>query len=200
MNIDNEEFIEGKSEIKELFSYIDYLDLNEYARFTPYLARGLEIYTGTVWEVFDKKQRLTCAIGGGGRYDKIITNFIGDGNKYPAVGISFGLVPICELLEESTSDSLYDLLIIPMDTNKESLLLASKLRNNGIKVIIEMNKRKVKKALESANKNSIPYVIILGQNEIDTNTIELKDMNNSKSIKINLDNTNEIVDIIKNKH
>ena len=200
MNIDNEEFIEGKSEIKELFSYIDYLDLNEYARFTPYLARGLEIYTGTVWEVFDKKQRLTCAIGGGGRYDKIITNFIDDGNKYPAVGISFGLVPICELLEESTSDSLYDLLIIPMDTNKESLLLASKLRNNGIKVIIEMNKRKVKKALESANKNSIPYVIILGQNEIDTNTIELKDMNNSKSIKINLDNTNEIIDIIKNKH
>ena len=87
-----------------------------------------------------------------------------------------------------------------MDTNKESLLLASKLRNNGIKVIIEMNKRKVKKALESANKNSIPYVIILGENEIDTNTIELKDMNNSKSIKINLDNTNEIVDIIKNKH
>jgi histidyl-tRNA synthetase len=87
-----------------------------------------------------------------------------------------------------------------MDTNKESLLLASKLRNNGIKVIIEMNKRKVKKALESANKNSIPYVIIIGQNEIDTNTIELKDMNNSKSIKINLDNTNEIVDIIKNKH
>lgn len=87
-----------------------------------------------------------------------------------------------------------------MDTNKESLLLASKLRNNGIKVIIEMNKRKVKKALESANKNGIPYVIILGQNEIDTNTIELKDMNNSNSIKINLDNTNEIVDIIKNKH
>ena len=87
-----------------------------------------------------------------------------------------------------------------MNTNKESLLLASKLRNNGIKVIIEMNKRKVKKALESANKNSIPYVIILGQNEIDTNTIELKDMNNSNSIKINLDNTNEIVDIIKNKH
>lgn len=161
MNIDNEEFIEGKSEIKELFSYIDYLNLNEYARFTPYLARGLEIYTGTVWEVFDKKQRLTCAIGGGGRYDKIITNFIDDGNKYPAVGISFGLVPICELLEESTSDSLYDLLIIPMDTNKESLSLASKLRNNGIKVIIEMNKRKVKKALESANKNSIPYVIIM---------------------------------------
>ena len=110
------------------------------------------------------------------------------------------LVGVCELLEESTSDSLYDLLIIPMDTNKESLLLASKLRNNGIKVIIEMNKRKVKKALESANKNSIPYVIILGQNEIDTNTIELKDMNNSKSIKINLDNTNEIVDIMKNKH
>ena len=57
-----------------------------------------------------------------------------------------------------------------------------------------------KRSGKPLKKNSIPYVIILGQNEIDTNTIELKDMNNSKSIKINLDNTNEIVDIIKNKH
>ena len=196
-NINNESFIEGMSEIKELFTYIKELHLEDNAIFTPYLARGLEIYTGTVWEVFDKQKRLTCAIGGGGRYDKIITNFIDDGNSYPAVGISFGLVPICELLEDYMVSS-YDLLIIPLDTNVESLQLAGKLRSNDIKVIIEMNKRKVKKALESADKNKIPYVIVLGENEIKTREIEIKDMNNSTNIKVNIDDIDKIVNIIKN--
>lgn len=195
-NINNESFIEGMSEIKELFTYIKELHLEDNAIFTPYLARGLEIYTGTVWEVFDKQKRLTCAIGGGGRYDKIITNFIDDGNSYPAVGISFGLVPICELLEDYMVSS-YDLLIIPLDTNVESLKLAGKLRSNDIKVIIEMNKRKVKKALESADKNKIPYVIVLGENEIKTREIEIKDMNNSTNIKVNIDDIDKIVNIIK---
>ncbi len=196
-NINNESFIEGMSEIKELFTYIKELHLEDNAIFTPYLARGLEIYTGTVWEVFDKQKRLTCAIGGGGRYDKIITNFIDDGNSYPAVGISFGLVPICELLEDYMVSS-YDLLIIPLDTNVESLKLAGKLRSNDIKVIIEMNKRKVKKALESADKNKIPYVIVLGENEVKTREIEIKDMNNSTNIKVNIDDIDKIVNIIKN--
>ena len=196
-NINNESFIEGMSEIKELFTYIKELHLEDNAIFTPYLARGLEIYTGTVWEVFDKQKRLTCAIGGGGRYDKIITNFIDDGNSYPAVGISFGLVPICELLEDYMVNS-YDLLIIPLDTNVESLKLAGKLRSNDIKVIIEMNKRKVKKALESADKNKIPYVIVLGENEVKTREIEIKDMNNSTNIKVNIDDIDKIVNIIKN--
>ena len=197
MNITNNSFIEGREEIKELFNYITSLSLEEECKFTPYLARGLEIYTGVVWEVFDKKQRLTCAIGGGGRYDKIITNFIDDGNKYPALGISFGLVPICEILENKSKESFYDLLIIPMDTNIESLRLAATLRNKNIKVIIEMNKKKIKKALDSANKNNIPYVIILGQNEINNNTIEIKDMNNSTNIKVDINDIDKMIDIIK---
>ena len=198
LDITNNYFLEGREEIKELFSYIKELSLTE-CKFTPYLARGLEIYTGTVWEVFDKEQRLTCAIGGGGRFDKIITNFINDGNKYPAVGISFGIVPICEILGNLSETALYDLLIIPMDTNKESLKLANKLRENGIKVIIEMNKRKVKKALESANKNNIPYVIILGENEIKENVLEIKDMNNSTNIKVELDNIEAMCQIIRKR-
>ena len=54
--------------------------------------------------MFDEKQRITCALGGGGRYDKIITNFIDDGNTYPSVGISFGIVPICSILEDIEKD------------------------------------------------------------------------------------------------
>ena len=198
LNIRNESFIEGKREIQELFGYLKELSITE-CKFTPYLARGLEIYTGTVWEVFDVKQRLTCAIGGGGRFDKIITNFINDGTSYPAVGISFGIVPICEILENTNKEALYDLLIIPMDTNTESLKLANKLRKKGIKVIIEMNKRKVKKALESANKNNIPYVIILGENEIKENTLEIKDMINSENIKVELNNIEKMYEIIEKR-
>lgn len=196
LDIDNEIFIEGKNEIRELFSYLEKLNITE-CKFTPYLARGLEIYTGTVWEVFDREKRLTCAIGGGGRYDNIITNFINDGNKYPAVGMSFGLVPICEILDGSTNKSLYDLLIIPMNTEIESLALANKLRENNIKVIVEMNKRKIKKALDSANKNNIPYVIILGENELNSGFIEIKDMNNSTNIKIDINNIEEMCNIIR---
>ena len=198
MNITNEYFIEGREEIKELFGYLKELEINE-CRFTPYLARGLEIYTGSVWEVFDKEQRLTCAIGGGGRYDKIITNFINDGNEYPAVGISFGMVPICEILGAKNEDSLYDLLIIPMDTNTESLKLANKLRERGIKVLIEMNKRKVKKALDSANRNNIPYVIILGENEIKENILQIKDMKNSDNISVLLDDIDKMCLILEKR-
>jgi len=195
MDIANDYFIEGRSEIKELFGYVKDLGLDE-CRFTPYLARGLEIYTGTVWEVFDKEQRLTCAIGGGGRFDKIITNFINDGNSYPAVGISFGIVPICEILGSSVEKSLYDLLIIPMDTNSQALKLANSLREEGIRVLIEMNKRKVKKVLESANKNGVPYVIILGENEIKENTLEIKDMKNSTNIKVDINDIDNMCEII----
>lgn len=198
MNITNEYFAQGKEEIKELFGYLRELSLDE-CKFTPYLARGLEIYTGTVWEVFDEKQRLTCAIGGGGRYDKIITNFINDGNVYPAVGISFGIVPICEILSTSEEKSLYDLLIIPMDTNTECLKLANSLREKGIRVLIEMNKRKIKKVLESADKNGIPYVIILGENEINEKILEVKDMKNSTNIKVELNDIEKICNIIEKR-
>ena len=196
LDITNEIFLEGKEEIKELFNYIVKLGL-EGCRFTPYLARGLEIYTGSVWEVFDNTKTITSALGGGGRYDKIITNFIDDGNKYPAVGISFGLVPICELLKEDNIDNICDLLIIPLNTNIDSLILANSLREKGIKVNIEMTGRKLKKVLESASKNNIPYVIVLGENEVNTGTIEIKDMESGTKEEFNIKDISKIYDYIK---
>ena len=136
--------------------------------------------------MFDKKQRIMSAIGGGGRYDKIITNYIEDGNTYPAVGISFGIVPICEILKEEVNEALYDVLIVPMNTNIESLKLANSLRKDDIKVLIEMNNRKLKKVFESADKNNVPYVIVLGENEVNEGTIEIKDMKNKTTSKFNI--------------
>ena len=188
---------EGLEEVLELSNYIEKLGLTECV-FTPYLARGLEIYTGVVFEVFDKKKRITSSIGAGGRYDKIITNFIDDGNEYPALGMTFGLAPIYEILnmENKDKEELYDLLIIPMGCEIESLNLANKLRNSNVKVVIEM-KKKLNKSLDWANRNNIPYVIIIGENEVNSNKIKIKDMNDSTEYEVELDNIDKILDIIR---
>lgn len=197
----NDTLKEGISEVRELSKYLDDLGLNECV-FTPYLARGLEIYTGTIWEVFDKEGRVTSSIGAGGRYDNIITNFINDGNKYPAVGMTFGLVPIYEIvtrMNKISNSDLYDLYIIPMDDSIGSLSLANSLREYNIRVIVEMNKRRVKKALSWADKNNIPYVIVLGSQEEESGKGVIKDMKNGNNYDVSFDDIDSIVKIIKDK-
>ena len=190
---------EAIQEIKTLSSYIEKLNLSDNTTFTPTLARGLSIYTSTVFEFFDKKERLTCSLGGGGRYDKIITDFIDDGNIYPAVGLSFGLEPIYTIIkDEMSSDNLIDVYIIPMGTEVESLMLARNLRQNNINVIVEMNNRKLKKCFEYASKENIKYVIVVGSDEIQENMYTIKDMTTSEQLKLPY---NELKDyILANKN
>ena len=198
-NSNNSLLLDGIREVLELSNYLEELGVNE-CRFTPYLARGLEIYTGTVWEVFDAKRRITSSIGGGGRYDKIITNFINDGNDYPAVGMTFGLVPIYEILamdSSSSSDRLYDLYVVPMNENIYSLKFANSLRNMGVRVIVEFNNKKLKKAFNWASKNDIPYVVVIGSTEIETGVINIRDMVNSMDISVNINELDNICKIVK---
>ena len=129
----------------------------------------------------------------------MITNYINDGIIYPAVGISFGLSSIFELLKEKEDIKTYNdyLYIIPMNTEKESLDIANKLRNKGIKVIIEMNKRKIKKCFEWADKNNIPYALVIGEDEINNNIINIKNMKTGNSITYQIEEIDRIVDDIK---
>ena len=195
-NTTNELIKKGLFELNELELYIS--DYKDKTKFVATLARGQEYYTGNVFEVYSKNNELSCSLGGGGRYDNMITNFINDGNMYPAVGISFGLSTIYEILknkEEFKNKSLIDIYIIPMNTKKESLSLANKLRTLGYKVDLEMNDRKVKKCFEFANKENIPYVIVLGEDEIKNNYFNLKNMITGEQFKI--DQIDQIKDIIK---
>ena len=198
INTNNELLKQGIEEILELNAYLEGMNIIKYTSFKPFLARGLEIYTGTVWEIFDKKNRITSSLGGGGRYDKIITNFINDGNIYPAVGMSFGLEPIYTILkEENIKTPLYDLYIFPFEMSPEILNIAQTLRQSGIKVIVEMNRKKIKKGLDFANRNNIPYVIIVGEDEIKTNTYSLKNMLTGEQRSLSLE---EIVKELKNEN
>lgn len=188
---ENEILNEGIKELETLKKYVEELNLAEYVQFLPSLARGQEYYTGTVFEVYDAKGDIKSSIGGGGRYDKMITDFINDGKQYPAVGISFGLNVIYEILkerEEFIQKALTDIFIIPMGTEIECLKIAETLRKADFKVEVEMKTRKMKKSLEYANEENIPYVFILGEDELKQNQVSVKDMKNKTQTTISLEN------------
>jgi len=192
---------EGIDELLELERYLNGMNLMEYCVFKSTLARGQDYYTGNVFEVYEKNGKLSGSIGGGGRYDNMVTEFIDDGNMYPAVGVSFGLTSIYELLKNDPKfedSSLLDLFVIPMGTNIESLNLACKLRNLGIKVDVQMEDKKLKKSLDFANKENIPYIIILGEDEIKNNSFKLKNMLENKEDVISFDNLEKVKEIISN--
>ena len=181
----NELVNEGLAEIDDLYRYLEGTEAVKCMKFAPYLARGIDIYTGTVWEIFlkDRKvgnQEFNLSIGGGGRFDKIITSFVDDGNEYPAVGMSFGLDVIYEILilkEANKKIATVDLYVIPMNTEAETFKFVSQMRAIGVRTEMEKKVQKLKKSMNFANKMNIPYVIIIGENEILNNTIQLKDMN-----------------------
>lgn len=196
----NETLKQGLQEINNLTSYLESLKLQDICVFTPTLARGQNYYTGNVFEVYEKNSKLNCSIGGGGRYDKMITNFINDGEVYPAVGISFGLVPIYEILKERETFSYktnLDVFIIPIGTDIECLKLAVNLRKMNLKVEVEMQKKKIKKSLEFASREKIPFVILLGEDEIKENNFKLKDMNRGKETSISFTDLEKAYEIIK---
>ncbi|WP_121605177.1 histidine--tRNA ligase [Virgibacillus sp. Bac332] len=176
----NEQVRQGLTELKELESYLEFLNINKQCVFNPFLARGLEIYTGTIYEVFLSDQSIKSSIGSGGRYDNAIGGLIGTNETYSTVGISFGLDVIYTAMRTSETELKenpdIDYYIIPLGTQKEALLVANDLRKKGYKVDYEMSNKKIGKALEKANKEKVRNVIIIGKYEVNNNQFKIKDM------------------------
>ena len=167
-------------EVEELQRALEELGVAECCRFTPHLARGLNYYTGTIWEVFDKAGRITSSLGGGGRYDKIITDWIDNGLEYPSVGMAFGLEPIMAVLQGEAGngkrEAFVDMLLVPIGgVGKQAQELASTLRDKGKKVLV-WHGGKVGKAMEYADKENIASVIVFGEKEASSGKIMVKDM------------------------
>lgn len=144
---------------------------------------------GTVFEVYQTNGEVKSSIVGGGRYDKMIGNFIGDGKKYPAVGISFGLDVIFDILKAkgNLKNTNIDVYIIPMQNKVQALKIATDLRKQDINVDIEMNNKKLKKALNYANIEEIPSVIIIGDDELKEDKVILKNMQTGSQIKVKIE-------------
>ncbi|WP_166462394.1 histidine--tRNA ligase [Psychrobacillus vulpis] len=175
----NELISKGMEELKELTEYLTYLNINKQCIFNPFLARGLEIYTGTIYEMFLQDGSISSSIGSGGRYDNAISGLLGTDETYSTVGISFGLDVIYAAVELNNMinySSQLDFYIIPFQFRKEALLVATQLRTMGFKVEIEMKIKKMNKALVRANKEGVKQVIFIGENEVANNKIKIKDM------------------------
>lgn len=184
--VQNDQVRQGVIELKELASYLEFLSVDNQCVFNPFLARGLEIYTGTIYEIFLSDQSIKSSIGSGGRYDNAIGGLIGSNESFSTVGISFGLDVIYSAMSSSrkteTKNANVDYYVIPLGTQKEALMVANDLRKKGYIVEFEMSKKKLGKALEKANKEKVRNVIIIGEEEVTNNQIKIKDMVSGKEI------------------
>ncbi|MBE9490382.1 MAG: ATP phosphoribosyltransferase regulatory subunit, partial [Bacteroidetes bacterium] len=163
------------------------------------LARGLEYYTGAIFEVSAPKGVEMGSIGGGGRYDDL-TGIFGLKNV-SGVGISFGLDRIYLVLEAlnlfpKTVTNNVDVLFINFGEAEAlfSLKAIKILRVNGINAELYPDTSKMKKQMNYANKRNIPFVVLVGDKELGSNTYTLKDMSSGEQLKVSLD---ELISRIK---
>lgn len=170
----------GLDELMELEGYLEGLGMKTECIFNPFLARGLEIYTGSIYEIFLKDESIKSSIGSGGRYDNAIGGLLGTDQKFSTVGISFGLDVIYTAIslnkQLNQEESTVDYYVIPINTEKESFKVAMQLRERGYNVEMELGKKRLGKLMEKANKEGFPNVIIIGEEEVKSNQIIIKEM------------------------
>jgi histidyl-tRNA synthetase len=165
------------AEVLDLERELENLGVLSSCEFAPYLARGLNIYTGSVWEIFAKDGQMTSSLGGGGRYDRIIGNFIGRGD-YPAVGTSFGLEPIMAVLKDRGADaqSLIDVMIVPLGVEAFAQKFADTLRAEGRRVLVYLGGKTLGKAFEYASACGIKSVAVVGADEANGKPVTFKEI------------------------
>ncbi len=178
----NEMFDEGAGELKTVMHHMESFGVpSSHFAVDLTIARGLDYYTGTVYETVMLDHPEIGSICSGGRYDNLAEYYTD--RKLPGVGISIGLTRLFYVLNEQglLSNTLNtapaDVLILPMtDDFAPAIRLATSLRNVGIRTQLYTEPKKFKAKIGYANKLSIPYVIFMGEDEIAANVCSLKDM------------------------
>ena len=188
--------LSGIDEMKELFRYLALYEVpEEYLLFDLFLARGLDYYTGPIYETMVKEPKIG-SITGGGRYDNLIGMF--SGTDYPATGCSIGLERIVTVMEEMQMfpDQLktpIQVLVTVFDPNTldYSIKITKELRASNIYTEIYSGASKLRGQFGLANDKSIPLVIIAGPDEIEKNQFNLKNMQSGEQ------NNFPLADLIK---
>ncbi len=183
----------GSENLTDLFKALGNYGVMEYVKFDPSVVRGLTYYTGTVFECFAKSSELKRSIFGGGRFDDLVETF--GGGKVGAVGFAISDVVIMELLKQL--NKLPNINPIPTkilvtifspELKDKSIELGSTLRDQGINTEIYPDpEAKLDKQLKYANKKGIPFVVIIGDNEVKTQTLTVKDMSSGVQTSYALD-------------
>lgn len=191
----NEVFDTGLEELNTVVRYLgDFGVPEENFAVDLSIARGLDYYTGTVYETTLLDYPEIGSVCSGGRYDNLAEYYTD--KQLPGVGISIGLTRLFYVLGEQgllnpdLPTAPADVLILPMTEDLgPAIALATQLRQAGIRTQLQCEDKKFKAKMNYADKLSIPYVIFLGEDEINAGVVACKDMQSGEQTKLPLDET-----------
>jgi histidyl-tRNA synthetase len=200
LNINNEIFNNGIEELEAVVNGIRLFGIPE-NNFTVDLtiARGLDYYTGTVYETFLNDYRQLGSVCSGGRYDNL-AEFYTD-KKLPGVGISIGLTRLFYKLNELNAvkvsrESVSKVLVVSASSDITPCLpIATAFRSSGINTELFLTDKKIKAKFKYADKLNIPFVVVIGEDEIANNTVSLKNMKTGEQFQVSIE---EAINIINN--
>ena len=200
LNFTNELFLQGLTELKEVVKYVRLFgvpDTNFKVDLT--IARGLDYYTGTVYETFLNDYRELGSVCSGGRYDNL-AEFYTD-KKMPGVGVSIGLTRLFSKLSElnilkEKDESISKVLVVSMtDDISRALEVATKIREEGINTDVYLENKKIKAKFKYADKLKIPYVAVIGEEEEKNGTVSLKNMETGEQEEMSIE---KMIEVLKN--
>ena len=179
----------SRNHFETVIKYLDALNISY--QLNPRMVRGLDYYTGTTFEFVHELLGAQSGIGGGGRYDGLMEQLGGQSLS----GIGFGLGVDRALLAAEAEGVIgedafvSDLFIIPLGEGAKlkALTIAQELRNRGKRVEIAFGDRALKGAMKGADKSGATFVIVLGDSEISSGTVELKEMKTGISSSVKID-------------
>lgn len=187
-DVQNETYKEGVSELEKVLSLLDVMNVKN-AKLNLSIIRGLDYYTGTVFEG-RLKEFPAISIGGGGRYENLASYF--SSSKMPGVGFGMGLTRLFVLLKELGKleiggENYSKLAIIPIgDTESFSFNMAAKLRAENVPCEV-LYSRSFKARMNAANKMGVPYIIVVGEDEVASGIFGVKNMQTGETVKVKLE-------------
>lgn len=194
----NEMFDTGLAELASVIQYMASFGApQENYKIDLSIARGLDYYTGTVYETTFLPKPEIGSICSGGRYDDLAGHFTK--KALPGVGMSIGLTRLFYILNEfgyinHEVQNVADVLVIPMTEDvSKATEISTMIRKQGIVTQIYLENKKFKHKISYADKLSIPYVVFIGEDEIASNTLSLKDMRTGEQISATLETVIETV-------
>ena len=192
LNFKNELFLKGVDELSEVVKYVRYFGVpDDNFKVDLTIARGLDYYTGTVYETFLNDYREVGSVCSGGRYDNL-TEYYSD-RKMSGVGVSIGLTRLFYKLNElniikEKENSIAKVLVVSMTTNiNRALEVGAIFRNNNINTDVYSEDKKIKAKFKYADKLRIPFVAIIGEDEEKNGTVSLKNMETGEQEELKIE-------------
>ena len=190
-NIKNDQFKKGIDELSKVAEILKKMGVEEkYFKLDMLIVRGLDYYTGTVFETNLNDFKEIGSVSSGGRYENLSEYYSKE--KLPGVGASIGLTRLFWSLRDLgllsfSKRSNAEFLIIPFSENEleKSFKIANDLRESGKNVEVLLEEFNMKKAFKFANKRGVKYVLVIGEQEISKNVFEFKNMETGEKLNLN---------------